>query len=74
MGDANCRSAAVADEGEAIMSKAPVSPIQRMVNSVWKAVRKLEERPALPPRVKLDGRRGYGDGDIPAPDRRVDYE
>jgi hypothetical protein len=56
------------------MSKTPVSPIQRMVNSVWKAVRKLEERPAPPPRVKLDGRRGYGDGDIPAPDRSLDHE
>jgi hypothetical protein len=64
----------MADEGEAIMSKTPVSPIQRMVNSVWKAVRKLEERPAPPPRVKLDGRRGYGDGDIPAPDRSLDHE
>ena len=65
-------TAAVAEEGEAIMSKTPVSPIQRMVNSVWKAVRKLEERPALPPRVKLDGRRGYGDSDIPLPDRDPD--
>jgi hypothetical protein len=74
LGNANYRSAAVADEGEAIMSKTPVSPIQRMVNSVWKAVRKLEERPAPPLRVKLDGRRGYGDGDIPAPDRSLDHE
>ena len=54
------------------MSKTPVSPIQRMVNSVWKAVRKLDERPAPPPRVKLDGRRGYGGSDIPLPDRDPD--
>jgi len=54
------------------MSKTPVSSIQRMVNSVWKAVRKLDERPAPPPRVKLDGRRGYGDSDIPLPDREPD--
>jgi hypothetical protein len=54
------------------MSKTPLSPIQRVVNSVWKAVRVLEERPAPPPKVKLDGRRGYGDANIPAPDRTPD--
>jgi hypothetical protein len=32
----------------------------------------LEERPAPSPKVKLDGRRGYGDADIPAPDRNLD--
>jgi len=54
------------------MSKTPLSPTQRIVNSVWKAVRKLEDRPAPTAKVKLDGRRGYGDGDIPAPDRHPD--
>jgi hypothetical protein len=29
----------------------------------------LEDRPAPPSKVKLNGRRGYGDGDIPSPDR-----
>jgi hypothetical protein len=56
------------------MSKTPQSPIQKVVNSVWKAVRMLEERPASPPKVKLNGRRGYGDGDIPAPDRMPDSD
>lgn len=50
------------------MSKMPLSPIQRVVNSVWKTVRMLEDRSAPTPKVKLQGRRGYGDGDIPAPD------
>jgi hypothetical protein len=65
-------TAATAEESEPIMSKTPLRPIQRVVNSVWKAVRILEERPAPPPKVKLDGRRGYGDADIPAPDRTPD--
>jgi hypothetical protein len=51
------------------MTETPLSPIQRVVNSVWKAVRMLEDRPAPPPKGKLHGRRGYGDADIPAPDR-----
>jgi len=49
------------------MSKSRLSPTQKIVNSVWKAVRMLEERPAPPARVKLNGRRGYGDADIPDP-------
>ena len=55
------------------MSKMPQSPIQKVVNSVWKAVRMLEERPA-PPKIKLNERRGYGDGDTPAPDRTPDRD
>jgi len=51
------------------MSKSPLSFTQRLVNSVWKAVRILEDRPEPPPKVKLNGRRGYGDGDIPATDQ-----
>jgi hypothetical protein len=54
------------------MSKTPHSPIQGVVNSLWEAVRMLEERPALTSKVKLHGRRGYGDSDIPAPDRTPD--
>jgi hypothetical protein len=54
------------------MSKIPLSPIQKVVNSVWKAVRLLEDRPEPSSKVKLHGRRGYGDGDIPAPDRTSD--
>jgi hypothetical protein len=51
------------------MTKTPLSPTQKIVNSVWKAVRMLEQRPAPPAKAKLNGRRGYGDSDIPAPDR-----
>jgi len=54
------------------MTKMPLSPIQWVVNSVWKAVRMLEDRPAPTSKVKLHGRRGYGDGDVPAPDRTPD--
>jgi len=54
------------------MSQTPLSPLQRVVNSVWKAVRLLEDRPMPTSKVKLYGRRGYGDADIPAPDRDLD--
>jgi hypothetical protein len=56
------------------MSKTPLSLTRRVVNSVWKAVRMLEERPASLPKPKLNGRRGYGDGEIPSPDRNADRE
>jgi hypothetical protein len=56
------------------MSKSQLTAAQKLVNSVWKAVRMLEDRPEPPPKVKLDGRRGYGDGDIPPPDRTHDRE
>jgi hypothetical protein len=51
------------------MGKGRLSPAQKIVNSVWKAVRMLEERSALPAKVKLNGRRGYRDRNIPDPDR-----
>ena len=54
------------------MTKMPLSPIQWVVNSVWKAVRMLEDRPAPTLKVKLHGRRGYGDDDVPAPERPPD--
>jgi hypothetical protein len=54
------------------MSKSHLTITQRVVNSVWKAVRMLEDRSAPLPKVKLHGRRGYGDGDIPAPHRSPD--
>jgi hypothetical protein len=49
------------------MSKSQLSLTRRFANSVWKAVWMLEDRPAPTPKVKLDGRRGYGDGEIPSP-------
>jgi hypothetical protein len=56
------------------MSKSHLSLTQRVVNSVWKAVRMLEDRPAPLPKVKLNGRRGYGDRDIPPPGQSPDNE
>jgi hypothetical protein len=42
---------------------------QDVLNAIWKAV-----RPGRPPtsKVKLDGRRGYGDGGIASPDQKPD--
>jgi hypothetical protein len=70
----NCRRAATGQESEPIMSKTLLSTTQKIVNSVWRAVRMLEERPTPPARAKLNGRRGYGDGDIPAPEDRSPNE
>lgn len=56
------------------MSKNHLTITQRVVNSVWKAVKMLEDRPAPLPKAKLNGRRGYGDSDIPSPDRDSDRE
>lgn len=56
------------------MSEDHLSLTRRIVNSVWKAVRVLEERPASSPKVKLHGRRGYGDQEIPSPERKRDGE
>jgi hypothetical protein len=56
------------------MSKSHLSVAQRVVSTVWKAMRMLEDRSEPPPKVKLNGRRGYGDGDIPLPDRTPDRE
>jgi hypothetical protein len=56
------------------MSKSHLTAAQKLVNSVWKAVRMLEDRPEPPPKVKLDGRRGYGESDIPSPDQTRDRE
>ena len=62
------------EERESVMSKSHLSLTQRVVNSVWKAVRMLEDRPAPLPKVKLNGRRGYGDRDIPPPGQSPDNE
>jgi hypothetical protein len=54
------------------MSKNGTGFTQGIINAFWKAAQSLRGRPAPPERVKLDGRRGYGDGDIPRPDRPHD--
>ncbi len=56
------------------MSKSHLTAAQKLVNSVWKAVRMLEDRPEPPPKVKLDNRRGYGDPTIPVPGQTRDRE
>jgi hypothetical protein len=58
------------------MSKSHLSVAQRVVSSVWKAMRMLEDRSESPPKFKLNGRPGYGDGDgdVPLPDRTPDSE
>ncbi|WP_162820762.1 hypothetical protein [Microvirga calopogonii] len=56
------------------MSKSPLTATQKLVNSVWKAVRMLDDRHEPPPKVKLDGRRGYSAGDIPTPHQTPDRE
>lgn len=56
------------------MSKSHFSVAQRVMSSVWKPMRMLEDRSEPPPKVKLNGRPGYGDGDIPLPDRTPDRE
>jgi hypothetical protein len=54
------------------MSKNTIGFTQGIINAFWKAAQSLRGRPAPPACVKLDGRRGYGDGNIPAPDRHHD--
>lgn len=54
------------------MSKSPTGITQDIVNAIWKAAQSLRGQPAPPAKVKLDGRRGYGDGNIPSPDRAPD--
>jgi hypothetical protein len=54
------------------MSKKPTGIAQNILNALWKAAQSLKSQPAPPARTKLDGRRGYGDDDIPSPDRDHD--
>ena len=54
------------------MHKGFLETAQDVVNAIRKAVRRLEGHPAPASKVTLDGRRGYGDGEIPSPDKKVD--
>jgi len=54
------------------MHKGFLGIAQDVVNAIRKAVRRLEGQPAPASKVKLNGRRGYGDGEIPSPDQKVD--
>jgi len=61
--------AAKAWKSESVMNKSPLGVVQRVANSVWRAVRMLEVRPAPISKAKLNGRRGYGDDGITSPDQ-----
>ncbi len=49
------------------MHKGFLEAAQDVVNAIRKAVRRLAGQPAPASKVTLDGRRGYGDGQIPSP-------
>ncbi|MEE1613469.1 hypothetical protein [Microvirga sp. CF3016] len=54
------------------MSRKPFEVAQGIVQAIRKAAQSLKGAPVPPERVKLNGRRGYGDNDIPSPDREHD--
>jgi hypothetical protein len=54
------------------MNKGLLAIAQDILNAVWRLVRGGQAQPAPPPKVKLDGRRGYGDGEIPPHERNSD--
>jgi len=52
------------------MNKGFLGAAQDVLSAIWKAVRRLDGQPAPASKVKLNGRRGYGDGEIPSPDQK----
>jgi hypothetical protein len=56
------------------MSKKFPGAVQGIKNAVWKALRRLDGPAIEPSKVKLDGRRGYGDDDIPSPSKKPDAD
>jgi len=56
------------------MSKDFLGAVQGVVNAVRKALRRLDNPSIEPSKVKLDGRRGYGDDDIPSPSKKSDAD
>jgi hypothetical protein len=61
-----------AQKGELDMNKGLLAIAQNIVNAVWRFIRGGQAQPAPPPKVKLDGRRGYGDSEIPPHERGSD--
>lgn len=49
------------------MSKDKTGIAQAVLDMIWKAVGRAQGHPPSAPKVKLDGRRGYGDSEIPSP-------
>ena len=58
-------------ESELDMNKGLLAIAQDILNAIWKLIRGGQGQPA-PPKVRLDGRRGYGDGEIPPHERNSD--
>jgi hypothetical protein len=54
------------------MSKDLTGMAQAILNALWKAMGGSQGRPVPVPKVKLNGRRGYGDGEIASPDQSSD--
>jgi hypothetical protein len=54
------------------MNKDLTGMAQAVLNALWKAMGRSQGHPAPGLKVKLDGRRGYGDGDIASPDQNSD--
>ena len=59
-------------KSELDMNKGLLAIAQDILNAIWKLIRGGKEQPAPPPKVKLDGRRGYGDSEIPPHERNSD--
>jgi hypothetical protein len=56
------------------MNQGFLGAAQDVLNAIWKAVRRLDGQPTQSSQVKLNGRRGYGDGEIPSPERKPDKQ
>jgi hypothetical protein len=56
------------------MNKGFLGVAQDVLTAIWTAMRRSEGHQVPPPKVKLDGRRGYGDGEIPSPDQKPDEQ
>ena len=59
-------------KSELDMNKGFLAIAQDILNAFWQLIRGGPAQPAPPPKVKLDGRRGYGDGEIPPHERNSD--
>ncbi|MGO4389474.1 hypothetical protein AB4Y85_18255 [Microvirga sp. 2YAF29] len=56
------------------MSKGFLGATQDVLNVIWKTMGRLKGHPAPASKVKLNGRRGYGDSEIPLSDKKPDEQ
>lgn len=61
-------------ESEFFMSKDKAGIAQAILDAIWKAMGRPQAHQPSMPKVKLDGRRGYGDNEIPSPAQSPDKE